>query len=121
MTGIRRFGDFWPYYLQQHARPGTRALHYAGTSLVIILAIATPLTGRWWMVVALPLAGYGFAWVGHSLVERNRPATFRHPLWSLRADFMMWHRFLTGGIKRDLARAGVNPDGTVDPARRIVA
>ncbi|HAF43034.1 MAG TPA: DUF962 domain-containing protein [Sphingobium sp.] len=119
MTSINRFRDFWPYYLQEHARPGTRVLHYAGTSLVIGLAAAAPLTGRWWIAAALPLAGYGFAWLGHGLIERNRPATFRYPFWSLRADFVMWQRFLTGHMQRDLARAGVRPDGTIDPARRI--
>lgn len=121
MTRISRFCDFWPYYLQEHARPGTRALHYAGTSLVVGLLVATPFVGHWGMAVAVPLAGYGFAWVGHGLVERNRPATFRYPFWSLRADFVMWYRFLTGRMSRDLARAGVRPDGTVDPARRVSA
>ena len=109
MTRLTRFRDFWPHYLREHARPGTRALHYAGTSLVVVLA------------AALPVVGYGFAWVVHGLIERNRPATFRYPLWSLRADFVMWQRFLTGHIGRDLARAGVRPDGTVDPDRRTTA
>ncbi|MFD1106273.1 Mpo1-like protein [Sphingobium olei] len=118
---IKSFHDFWPYYLQEHARPGTRALHYAGTSIVVGLLAALPLSRHWWTGLALPLAGYGFAWAGHWLVERNRPATFRYPLWSLRADFLMWKRFLTGRIGRDLERAGVRTDGTVDPARRIFA
>ena len=112
------FRDFWPYYLQEHARPGTRALHYAGTSLVVLMLGTLALTGRWWMVFALPLAGYGFAWIGHGLVERNRPATFRHPFWSLCADFRMWFSFLTGRMGGELARAGVRPDGSIDPAKR---
>ncbi|WP_022684131.1 DUF962 domain-containing protein [Sphingobium bisphenolivorans] len=118
MHGKAAFRDFWPYYLQEHARPGTRALHYAGTSLVVLLLGAIPLSGRWWIGAALPLAGYGFAWIGHGLIERNRPATFRHPLWSLRADFRMWFRFVTGRMGRELALAGVRRDGSVDPALR---
>ncbi|WP_150294997.1 DUF962 domain-containing protein [Sphingobium estronivorans] len=118
MQGKAAFGDFWPYYLQEHAHPGTRAMHYAGTSIVVLLAAALPVAGRWWMLPAVPLAGYGFAWLGHSLIERNRPATFRHPLLSLRADFVMWFRFLTGRMKQELAQAGVRPDGSVDPRLR---
>jgi hypothetical protein len=121
MTRLMRFRDFWPYYLQEHARPGTRILHYAGTSIVVGLVALAPLTGRMWPLAVLPLAGYGFAWAGHGLIERNRPATFRYPLWSLRADFVMWQRFLTGRIAGDLARAGVRADGSVDPALRIRA
>lgn len=121
MSSIQCFHDFWPYYLQEHARPGTRAMHYAGTSIVVGLLAAVPIAGRWWMAGAIALAGYGFAWTAHGLIERNRPATFRYPFWSLRADFVMWYRFLTGRIWRDLARAGVRPDGTVDPALRISA
>lgn len=114
-----RFPDFWTYYLQEHAQPATRALHYAGTSLVLGLALASSLTGRWWMLGGLPVAGYGFAWAGHGLVERNRPATFRYPLWSLRADFKMWFRFFTGRMRKELATAGVRPDGSIDPAKRV--
>ncbi|WP_196221793.1 DUF962 domain-containing protein [Sphingobium sp. CAP-1] len=117
---MKRFRDFWPYYLQEHARAGTRALHYAGTSLAVGLLAAAPFAGHWWVAVALPVAGYGFAWAGHGLIEHNRPATFRYPFWSLRADFVMLQRFLTGRIAGDLVRAGVRADGTVDPARRIM-
>lgn len=108
MDRITRFRDFWPYYLREHARPGTRALHYTGTSLVVALLVAAPFVPRHgWAIAAVPVAGYGFAWAGHVLVERNRPATFRYPLWSLRADFTMWWRFLTGKMRRDLISAGV--------------
>ena len=115
---MTRFRDFWPYYLQEHARPGTRALHYAGTSLFVVLLAMLIVAGDWRIAVALPIVGYGFAWAGHGLIERNRPATFRYPIWSLRADFVMLYRFLTGHMRRDLVRAGVRRDGTVDPARR---
>lgn len=118
MTRIDRFGDFWPYYLQEHARPGTRALHYAGTTLVLLIAASAPLARSWWPIAALPVAGYGFAWAAHGLIERNRPATFRYPLWSLGADFLMWLRFVTGHMPGDLKRAGVRADGSVDPAMR---
>ncbi|MGE4324244.1 MAG: Mpo1-like protein [Sphingobium sp.] len=107
MDRITRFKDFWPYYLREHARPGTRALHYAGTSLVVALLAASPFAPHRWMMLAVPVAGYGFAWAGHVLVERNRPATFRYPFWSLRADFRMWWRFVTGHMRGDLLRAGV--------------
>lgn len=113
------FGEFWPYYLQEHARPGTRALHYAGTSLVLVLLAFLPFSPSWWLAAAVPFAGYGFAWIGHGLIEHNRPATFRYPLWSLRADFVMWYRFVGGHMVHDLRRAGVRTDGTVDPERRL--
>ncbi len=121
VADLARFRDFWPYYLQEHARPATRALHYIGTGSVIALLAVTPFVRGWWMAGAMPIAGYGFAWTAHGLIERNRPATFRHPLWSLRADFVMFFRFLSGRLKRDLRDAGVRPDGTIDPDRRIVA
>ncbi len=107
MSRLERFADFWPYYLREHSRPGTRALHYAGTSLVVLIAAAALATRLWWLCWALPVAGYGFAWAAHLAVERNRPATFTHPLWSLAADFKMWAFWLTGRLGPELVRAGV--------------
>jgi hypothetical protein len=101
------FGEFWPHYLREHAKPSTRAYHYIGTSLVVLLAIGALVTGTWWLLAVIPIAGYGFAWAGHVLSERNRPATFTYPSWSLMADFKMWWLWLTGRIGPELDAAGV--------------
>ena len=105
---------FWLFYLREHSRPATRALHFAGTALVILLAGIAVATGNWWLGIALPVAGYSLPWLSHALVQRNRPATFAHPLWSLAADFRMFFLWLGGRLDGELARAGVRPDGTVE-------
>ena len=101
----RNFREFWPYYLREHSQPRTRMLHYIGTSIVVGLAIFALLSGRLLWLLAIPLAGYGFAWIAHFKVERNRPATFTYPLWSLAADFRMWWLWLTGKLQPELDRA----------------
>jgi hypothetical protein len=102
---IQSFAAFWPYYLSEHSRPGTRTLHFLGTTLAICLAVAAVLTGRWLLLLGALLCGYAFAWVGHFFVEHNRPATFRYPLWSFAGDFRMWWSTLTGRLPSELQRA----------------
>ena len=109
MARLTSFAEFWPHYLREHARPATRALHYAGTSLVLLCAIAGIVSGHGWWFAAMPVAGYAFAWLAHLTVEHNRPATFTHPLWSLAADFRMYGCWISGRLEPELERAGVAP------------
>jgi hypothetical protein len=85
----------------------TRALHHAGTSPLIAIGVYAAVFGRYWTLVAMPIAGYGFAWIAHFMVEKNRPATFTYRLWSLAADFKMWALWLTGRLAPELRAAGV--------------
>ena len=105
---ITRYHDFWPHYLREHAKPRTRALHYAGTALTFVALAAGLLLDSWWLL-AIPLAGYGFAWGAHFGVEKNRPATFTYPLWSLGSDYRMFFLWLTGRLGPHLKAAGVAP------------
>ena len=106
---MKTFAEFWPFYLREHSKSLTRTLHLAGTTLsLLLLALAAGLrTG--WLVLAALASGYAFAWVGHFLVEHNRPATFKYPLWSFAADWKMWALSLIGRLQPELDRAGVKP------------
>ena len=90
------FAEFWPFYLSQHASLKNRTLHFIGTIFVLALVLFTIVTQRWIYIGALPFVGYGFAWIGHFIVEKNRPATFTYPGWSLRGDFKMFLEMLCG-------------------------
>lgn len=92
---MKTFREFWPYYLNEHSNPLTRRLHFVGTTLSLcLLGYAILKREPIWIFAAL-MAGYGPAWVAHFFVEKNRPATFKHPVWSLVADFKMWFFILT--------------------------
>ncbi|HET9315448.1 MAG TPA: DUF962 domain-containing protein [Vicinamibacteria bacterium] len=101
---LTSYEEFWPYYVSEHSLPSTRVLHFVGTSLVLACVVLGVLISPWWLLAA-PLAGYGFAWVGHFFFEHNRPATFTYPLWSLRGDFRMFRLILLGRMGPELERA----------------
>jgi hypothetical protein len=96
---FRRFADFYPFYLSEHRHPTCRRLHFVGTSLVVIILIAAVATQNAWLLLAAPVAGYGCAWIGHFVFEKNRPATFQHPWYSLLGDFALFRDVLIGRIK----------------------
>jgi hypothetical protein len=96
---FKTFDDFYPFYLGEHANLKNRRLHFIGTSFVIVALCATFFTGNWWLLALVPVLGYGFAWYGHFIVEKNRPATFKHPIYSLMGDFRMFWDILTGKIQ----------------------
>ncbi len=102
---LRTYEEFWPYYVSEHRKPATRALHLVGTSLVIAALLAAAARSPWWLLVA-PLAGYGPAWFAHFFVEKNGPATFTYPWWSLRGDFRMFRLMLLGRMGPEIERAG---------------
>lgn len=96
---MKSFAEFWPFYLQEHSNPLNRRLHFIGTFLVHVIFLYAVITQQWNLLWVVPVLGYGFAWVGHFIIEKNRPATFKHPLWSLRGDFKMFYLMLLGKMK----------------------
>lgn len=101
------YREFWTTYLAEHGRPATRGLHYLGTGLGLVMLAAAAFFRDWRLLIVALFVGYGFAWLGHAFVERNRPATFRHPLWSFVSDFRMFALWLSGRLGRELAHHGI--------------
>jgi hypothetical protein len=101
----KTFSDFYPYYLREHSNRTSRILHYIGTSLFLSILFWSLITGRYTILIAGPFAGYGFAWVGHFFFEKNKPATFKYPFFSLASDFVMLFHFVTGQIETKLKEA----------------
>ena len=98
MNRYASFREFYPFYLSEHANRTSRRLHFIGSCGVLVLvAVAIMQRDFWWLLGALA-CGYGFAWVGHFVFEKNRPATFRHPLYSFMGDWVMFKDILIGRI-----------------------
>ncbi len=102
------YASFWPYYLTEHAKSLTRLIHFFGTGLAIGLLVVALATRTWWLLALVPVAGYAFAWFSHATIERNRPATFTYPFWSLVSDFRMFFLWLAGRLEPELRRAGLS-------------
>jgi hypothetical protein len=101
---FKNFAEFWPFYVMEHAKAGTRLLHFIGTSLLLICLATIFLMGSAWFLMLGVVLAYGFAWTGHFLVEKNRPATFKYPFFSLAGDFKMYALMLTGKMNQEVER-----------------
>jgi hypothetical protein len=92
------FSEFYPYYLAEHRKPRCRLMHFIGSTLVLLVLVMVILTQAWSWLWSLPVVGYGFAWLGHALFEKNKPATFKHPWYSFLGDWVMYKDILTGKL-----------------------
>lgn len=96
---FRDFSEFYEFYISEHQDSTNRRLHFAGCLLVILIVLYSVITGKLIYLLLAPVAGYGAAWIGHFFFEKNRPATFKYPLYSLMGDWVMFRDILTGKLK----------------------
>lgn len=108
----KNFREFWPFYVGEHLDARNRRLHFIGSSAALALILVAIVSGQPWWLLAAVVAGYALAWIGHFTIERNRPATFRYPLYSLLGDWKMFALMLTGRMDREVerVRAGRTPN-----------
>lgn len=103
------FTEFWPFYVAEHSRPSTRRLHFCGTALALVCFLLLAATRRWMFLGIGVMAGYACAWVGHFFFEKNRPATFGAPLYSLAADWKMFFLMLSGHMDAEIRKLAERP------------
>lgn len=107
MREVRRFQsyeEFWPFYVREHSNKLNRTLHVIGTSAALGLLLGAAISRKRRFLLMAPIVGYGFAWAGHYLVQKNKPATFKYPLWSLRADLEMLAKTYAGTMDAEVER-----------------
>ncbi len=120
---IHGFDDFWPTYVRAHSRALTRVLHAIGSVLAVVM-VGVAFALSLWFLVAVPLIGYAFAWYAHFFVEKNKPATFGHPFYSLAADYRMTFLMMAGRMDEEVAKyvapttVAASPDSAASPAPR---
>mgnify|MGYP002630177629 CR=1 FL=1 len=101
---IQSFDAFYAFYLKQHRNKICRLLHIVGTTIVLALLMTSIYHRNSQLLIFVPIAGYGFAWIGHFFFEKNKPATFKYPLWSLKSDFKMYFEILSRKITLDSSK-----------------
>jgi hypothetical protein len=107
---IRTFEEFWPFYVREHSKKATRTIHFIGTTAVLGCVAYAAVRRKAWPLLVAPVVGYGPAWFSHFFIEGNKPATFQYPLWSLRADLIMWSKIARGTMDEEVARVLAQPE-----------
>ncbi len=115
---FKSFEEFWPYYVKEHSKKSTRVLHFIGTTAAMACVAGGLLTKRRWLLAVAPFAGYGPAWVSHFFIEKNRPATFTYPLWSLKADLVMWSKMAMGKMDAEVQRVLAADEAVKDASEK---
>lgn len=93
------FAEFYPFYLMEHSNVTCRRLHFLGSSLALSCVALMVVTGQWGFILLGLLFGYGCAWIGHFVFEKNKPASFKRPLYSFMGDWVMYRDILVGKVK----------------------
>ncbi len=114
---IESFEKFWPFYVREHQKKTTRVLHFIGTTAAVATLGLAVIKRKPSLVAAALVVGYGPAWIGHFFVEKNRPATFKYPLWSLLSDFRMWGKMASGTMDAEVERV-LRYETPAEPAER---
>jgi hypothetical protein len=102
---IASFSEFWPFYVREHSNPINRKLHFVGSTLALLSLAGAVATANPFLLVAAPIFGYGFAWVGHFVFQKNKPATFKYPLYSFASDWVMYGKILAGKMDAEVEAA----------------
>jgi hypothetical protein len=100
----RNFAEFWPIYMLEHKKPANRRCHFIGTAIGFTCLAVAAVTGNPWFIFLAFVVGYSFAWIGHLFIEKNRPATFKYPLYSLFGDYRMFYLILNRKLDAEMAR-----------------
>ena len=109
---IATYAEFWPFYLREHAKEGTRLWHIAGTAAASVLLLAALISSDAELFFIAMIVGYAPAWLAHAFIEHNHPATLRYPLWSLVSDFRMTGVWLVGRLDEELRKAATDNSAT---------
>jgi hypothetical protein len=100
----RNLAEFWPQYVREHSSPTNRRMHFIGNTNLLVWLVIAAFRRSPALIVFAVASSYGFAWIGHFLLERNIPATFRYPILAALGDIRMYILMWRGEMDAEVAR-----------------